>query len=139
MEIIAMLSDYAQVDPQGKVSAIGLGWNIIRTPLAAHTLLTIFKLDWNEAAEEHAFTVDLVDEDGRPVLLPSVIIGEVNPIHVEGSFTTGRPPALAPGSELFQHVALNFTVGMQLRPGRYEYRVASGEFSGGVQFTVIAP
>ncbi len=137
MEIIPMLSDYAQVDPQGKVSAIGLGWNLVRSPLGVHTLLSTFKLDWNEALDEHKFTVDLVDEDGHPVLFPGVVLGEFNPVHIEGMFTTGRPPGLLAGSTLFQHAAFSFGAGMQLNPGRYEYRVASGDFSGAVQFTVL--
>jgi len=137
MEIVSFLADFAQVDVQGKIHAIGLGWSVVPAPLPAHSLAILFRLGWDELDVNHTFSIDLIDEDGHPVLLPAVVLGEFSPIHVEGNFLVSRPSGIAPGSTIAQPFAATFGPGMQLPVGRYEYRVTVGDVSSATQFTVI--
>lgn len=61
---------------------------------------------WNETNNEHTLTVDLVDFDSHPVLVPSGI-DTLAPVHVEAKFNVGRPPTLEIGESQSISLAIN--------------------------------
>lgn len=61
---------------------------------------------WNETNNEHTLTVDLVDFDSHPVLVPNGI-DTVAPVHVEAKFNVGRPPTLEIGESQSISLAIN--------------------------------
>lgn len=61
---------------------------------------------WNETNNEHTLTVDLVDFDSHPVLVPNGI-DTVAPVHVEAKFNVGRPPTLETGESQSISLAIN--------------------------------
>jgi hypothetical protein len=61
---------------------------------------------WNETNYEHVVTVDLVDFDSHPVLVPSGV-DTVSPLQVEMRFNVGRPPTLETGESQSISLALN--------------------------------
>ncbi|MFI9815503.1 DUF6941 family protein [Saccharothrix variisporea] len=121
MDLTILLGDSAQVSPDNKVHALGLGWTATRTPLPPHAVIILFDIPWNETNHVFVAKVRLVDADGNPVhqLTP---MGE-QPIEVEAQFEAGRPPGLPPGTSLTMPLAFNLPPGTPVRPGRYEWRV----------------
>jgi len=95
-----LLADYATV-ANGKLTAIGCGWNIMSGP-SPFALAAIFEIPWQMTNTKHSFVFDLVDFDERPVLNEA---GE--PLEIRGDFEVGRPPGLRPGSPLLMPVAFN--------------------------------
>lgn len=138
MKVTVLLADFAQADDRGKLSAIGLGWSTVGTPLPAHGLAIIFEVDWHEANEKYTFTLELLDADGQPVSFDEASAAPV--VRLEGDFESGRPPGLAKGTPLMNALAVNFPPGMPLPSGqRYEYRVSVGNVSSSASFAVVQP
>lgn len=136
MNLTVLLADAAQADTNGKVGALGLGWSLTGVPLAAHSIVVLFEVAWHESNEQHGFTVELLDEDGSPVLADNG-----NPIiRVDGGIEMGRPAGLLQGTPLIQPWVLNLPPGMPLKPGRrYEYRVTVDDGAmGSVSFSTVA-
>lgn len=134
MKITVLTADYAQADDRGKLHAIGLAWNTVSSPLPPHGVGIVFEVDWHEGETTHLFSLDLVDEDGRPVALGS---DGVALVHLESQFEVGRPAGAIRGTPLTQVFAVNFPGGMPLEPGRrYQYRVACGTETGSATFAV---
>lgn len=50
MQLVLMTADFAQVDPAGKVHALGLGWNAVSTPLPPFALIFVLYLEAGEYA-----------------------------------------------------------------------------------------
>lgn len=94
---------------------------------------------WDETNMEHMLTVDLVDFDFHPVLVPNGP-DTTAPVHVEAKFNVGRPPMLETGESQSVSLAINlpslpipaignysFVIevdGQELR--RLSYRVVTG-------------
>ena len=140
MKITVLTADFAQADQTGKISAIGLGWSVVGTPLPPHGVAVIIAVDWHRANERHTFSLQLLDADGAPVTVVDEDGNEAPIVNVEGQFEQGRPAGLIQGTDLIQTFALNIPAGMPLAPGnRYEYRVTVGEDEGTASFSVIQP
>ncbi|UOW01257.1 hypothetical protein [Agrococcus sp. SCSIO52902] len=137
MRATLLLADAAQAND--KVNALGLGWNIVTSPLPPHAIVIWFFAEWHEANQPHVFKLELVDEDGNTVQLPSEN-GELNTaVSIGGEFEVGRPAGLVRGTELVQPLAVNIPQGMPLRAGRYEYRLAVNELQvANGSFSVLA-
>ena len=114
-----MLADSAQVQG-GKIYALGGGWNVTGPQALPSALTGIVRVDWSEANQDHRLRFDLVSDDGAPFMAPTP--AGPQPFHVEMSFQVGRPPGIAPGSELNVPFAINIGP-LPLEPGRrYEWR-----------------
>ena len=114
-----MLADNAQVQ-SGKLYILGGGWNITGPQPSASALVGIVHVDWNEANLDHVLTFDLVKEDGEPVLVPAPD-GATGPLRLQVKFQVGRPPGVAPGSDLNVPFAVNIGP-LPLSGGRYQWR-----------------
>lgn len=123
MQLTVHLADAAQPDLAGKVSALGLGWSYIGTPMPPHALVLFVEVEPSEANVEHHLTCDLLDEDGQPVSFN----GEPA-LHFDGELSVGAAPdAVIPGAVITQAFAFPIPAGIPLPAGRrWEYRVTVG-------------
>jgi hypothetical protein len=101
-------------------------------------LVLLIEVDWNEANTPHTVTVELVDEDGQPVLSQGPF--ENAPLRFEGDFEVGRPPGSKPGVPLGVPMVISIGPGIFLQPGgSYRWRVLNSGQPGedlGIQFHV---
>jgi hypothetical protein len=106
MEVTAFLADSADA-VQGKIYALGIGWNAIFSPVfpVTHPRLALgmmIQVPYTATNQMHTVTVHLETEDGEHVRLgmnaqPGP---EPTPIfELGGSFNVGRPPMLVAGDE----------------------------------------
>lgn len=97
-----LLCDSAQV-AGGKLFILGGGLASIGPkpqPLAIALQITV---PWDQANVRHEWRIDLIDEDGRPVLIRE------KPIVLQGRFEAGRPAGLQPGTPLGVSLAINLS------------------------------
>ena len=124
-----LLADAAQA-ADGKLNVLGAGWTMIGPQPTPSAIGIIFDVPWDRANEQLEFLLELVDQDGHPVIAPGEQ-GEA-PIRIEGGFEVGRPPGVKRGTPLTLPIAIN--VGpLPLDPGgRYEWRLTvDGESQDG--------
>ena len=115
-----VLCDYCQA-AEGKLNIIGGGWSVTGPQPAPFGIALLFQVPWDQANEQHNFRLELLDADGRAVMVPTPE-GE-QALFVEGQFETGRPPGVKRGTPL--HFPVAFNSGPQPLPpgGRYEWRL----------------
>lgn len=119
MKVSMLLADFAQV-VQGKLYVMGGGWSVTGPQPSLSAIALKIEVPWTQSNRRHDFRVELVDADGRPVVLPGPE-GE-KPVVLSGSFEVGRPPGMPPGTPLDMPLAL--TIGpMPLMPGRYLWKL----------------
>ena len=121
IEAQLILSDAAQA-VGGKVSMLGAGWSVTGTPTAPQAVVGLLKVPWDRANEQLPLHLELVDADGRPVLLPGPDGALDQRIDFTAVIEVGRPPGLTPGTPIDS----SFTVNVQplpLSPGRYTWRL----------------
>jgi hypothetical protein len=122
MRIHVLLADSAQMDPSGKVHALGLGWTVTGTPTPPCALIALIWVEWNEANRKFHLTGSLVDGDG--VLIEVDGPDGRGPITFGGEIEAGRPPGLPAGTPQLFPLVLNLSPGLVLAPGnRYEWRL----------------
>ncbi len=108
-----MLADSAQA-VGGKLYILGGGWSITGPQPCPSAIAALIHVPWTETNRKHAVKVELLDEDYRPVLLPTPQ-GEA-PLVIQGDFEVGRPPGIAPGSSI--EVPFAFSIPpLPLKPG----------------------
>jgi Family of unknown function (DUF6941) len=115
-----LLADYAVVS-DGKLTVVGGGWSQTGPEPAPFGIALLIQVPWDQANTLHAFTVQLLDSDGEPVVLETEE-AEDQAVAFGGDFEVGRPPGLKPGTPLDFPVAMNSTP-LPLEPGRYEWRL----------------
>ena len=116
-----LLCDHAQAS-EGKLNILGGGWSLTGPQPTPFGIAILFQVPWDQADERHEFRLELLDADGHGVPVPGDPEGE--PIAVEGSFETGRPPGVRPGTPLDFPFAMN-SGPIALQPGqRYEWRLS---------------
>jgi Family of unknown function (DUF6941) len=115
-----LLADYAVVS-DGKLTIVGGGWSQTGPEPAPFGIALLIQVPWDQANTLHAFTVQLLDSDGEPVVLETDE-AEDQTVAFGGDFEVGRPPGLKPGTPLDFPVAMNSTP-LPLEPGRYEWRL----------------
>ena len=137
MNTTLLLCDHAQ-EVGGKLYVLGGGWSIYRGAPVTMGLAVKIAIPWDEANIPHEFAARLVTEDGLDPLLPNNEGGiGATRVEFQGRFEAGRPPGLAPGSELDAPFAVNIA-GLPLSPGRYEWQVEIDQaVVGRVAFTVM--
>lgn len=122
MKATVLLTDAAQVDAQGKVHALGMGWSQTVTPTPSQTVVIIFEIAWDESDRKIPMRAALVDADGGPVTITGPM-GE-QPIVVEGELESGRAPGVPRGTPTSMAIAVPVPPGLHLVVGqRYEWRV----------------
>lgn len=117
MRATMMLADHAQV-ADGKLFISGGGWTACGPGPSPCAVAVLFHVPWQETDEKVAFSLRLVDEDGRPVFQPGAEDGL--PVQVNGHFNARRRPGMAPGTEV--NVPMTFNLVLHLEPGvRYSW------------------
>lgn len=105
-----LLCNSAQV-AGGKLFILGGGLAFIGPkpqPLAVALQITV---PWDQANVRHQWRIDLIDEDGQPVLIKD------KPVILQGRFEAGRPAGLRPGTPLGVSLAINLSP-LPFTPGR---------------------
>jgi hypothetical protein len=101
-----MLADSAQA-VAGKLYVLGGGWSITGPDPAPSAIAIKLDVPWDQAGVPHRWTLNLVDGDGVPVLLPTPE-GE-QPLHLEGDIEVTRGAETAPGTPLDWAMAINIS------------------------------
>ena len=112
MRAIVLLARSAELDQNGTLHAMGLGWTTTPTPVAQHALIIFVEVDWAELGTSFPIRAELVDGDGVRVAHTehSVIKAHHKPVHPKGTPATIPFIATIP--------TLNLIVGQ-----RYQWRV----------------
>ena len=93
----------------------GGGWNVTGPVMPPFGIAVLMELPWDQADRKHNFRLDLLDEDGSPV----IIDGRNGPeaLSASGELEVHRPPELKPGTPLSVPFAINWGA-LPLAPGR---------------------
>jgi len=135
MHVDAFIAD-AAASSEGKIYALGIGWNGIYTNAfpATHPHLAVvvtIHVPWTQTNEMHQVRLHLETEDGARVRLGQTVTeagaDPVDVLMVGGDFSVGRPPTLPAGDE--QIVPLSFDIdGVTFTgPGMYTWVVSVDE------------
>jgi uncharacterized protein DUF6941 len=129
MKVTMMLADSAQ-EVGGKLYILGGGWSITGPDPVPMAIALKLEVPWDRTNEHHKLLLELLDEDGEPVLIPGGE-GEQVPLQVTGEFEAGRPPGIKPGTPIDSALAVNFGP-LPLEAGRrYQWRLSiDGETDG---------
>lgn len=123
MRATILLADAAQAI-SGKLYILGGGWSITGPDPVPFSVAVKIEVPWDQANVSHDVRLELLDGDGRLVLLPHDPDAEPQPLVIDGAVEVGRPPKLLPGTPLDSVLAINFPTGLPLDPGhRYEWRL----------------
>jgi Family of unknown function (DUF6941) len=110
----------------GKLYIMGGGWSQLLMPDFPTNMALAVKLGipWHEANDPHTVVARLVDADGGAVTIPNPApAGDDGiPIRNEVIVETGRPPGLAPGTDLDAPLVFNFN-GLALPAGSYVWEL----------------
>ena len=123
MKVTMLLADAAQAIG-GKLYILGGGWSITGPKPTASAIALKIEVPWDEANRPHALALELVNADGRPVLVPSGPDAEPRPVEIRGEFEVGRPTGLTPGTALDAVLAINLGPLPALALGRYVWRLS---------------
>jgi hypothetical protein len=131
MEVTAFLADSAEA-VQGKIYALGIGWNTIFTPTfpTTHPRLAIgitIQVPYTATNQMHNVTLHLETEDGERVplgLAPQPDGGLVPIFEVGGAFNVGRPPMMIAGDEQVVPFAMTFDQLTFAAPGMFSWVVS---------------
>lgn len=117
IQLQVVLADYA-VTHDGKIMMAGAGWSQVGSGNFSSALAFMAKVPWDMAGRDISVRADLVDEDGRPVVING------NAVSLQIGFRVERPAGLRPGSDIDQNLAVQIPL-LALAPGRaYEWRIA---------------
>lgn len=109
-----ILADSAQV-AEGKLYILGGGWSVTGPGPSPSAIAIKIAVPWTSANQRHSWQLDLINPDGRPVLLETP--DGLQAPSVQGEFEVGRPPGLPPGSAIDVPIAI--TLGpIPLEPGQ---------------------
>jgi hypothetical protein len=118
-----MLADSAQ-EVGGKLYILGGGWSITGPDPVPMAIALKLEVPWDRTNEQHSLLLELLDEDGSPVMVEGPEEhGQVS-LQVTGEFEAGRPPGIKPGTPIDSALAVNFGP-LPLEPGRrYQWRLS---------------
>jgi len=109
------LADAAQVSPDGKLHALGIGWSHTSSPVTAPSAVAfILRVPWDETNRKIRWTLDLFDADGKPVVMQTGP-DQFRPVHSESQMEVGRPAGVKPGASINVPFAVNIGP-LQLAP-----------------------
>jgi hypothetical protein len=121
IRVTMMLADHAQA-ADGKLNIIGGGWTMTGPGPVPFAIAMMIEVPWNLANREHTFRLELIDRDGKPVMVEAPD-GE-QPIAIEGGFEVGRPAGLPAGTPLSVPLGINASPPPPIPSnGRYEWRL----------------
>lgn len=125
LQVQLILCDAAQSDPNsGKVHMLGANWSVMIEPGGAHAVAALVKVPWDRANTKIPLHLKLLDSDGKPVVIATPLGPQE--LSMRAELEVGRPPGVSHGSHL--HASLAFSVPpVPLAPGRYEWRLDSGQ------------
>jgi hypothetical protein len=134
IEAQVLLCDAAVADPSGKLHMLGAGWSMTGSPTSPQAVAVLLKIPWDRANERLTLQLRLLDPDGRAVAVG--IAGGTQEVTMAGEIEAGRPPGVAPGSQL--DAALAFSVpSLPLPPGRYQWRLDVADDTFTTSFQVV--
>ena len=130
-----LLADSAQT-ADGKLYILGGGWSATGPMPMPSAIALKFEIPWEAANRKHHLRIELIDSDGRPIVLP----GQDGPLLIQADLEVGRPPGITPGTSLDSTLAINIGP-LPLQPGRYEWRctVVEANVSQSCAFTFREP
>jgi hypothetical protein len=109
LDATLLLADAAQVSPDGKLHAIGIGWTHTSSPMTAPSAVAfILHVPWDETNRKIKWTLDLLDADGKPVMVQTGP-ESFSAIHMEKEIEVGRPPGTKPGAAINAPFALTIS------------------------------
>lgn len=121
MKTTLMLADAAQV-AEGKLYVMGGGWTMTASSPNPFAIAGIIDIPWELANEHHAIRFELIDVDGKPIVIETPSGPEA--AFIAGEFEVGRPPGTPKGAAIPMPLAINHP-GLQLPSGgRFEWRYA---------------
>src|SRR5689334_11199052 len=94
-KVTLMLAQAAQAVPNGTVSLLGGGWTQIDVA-SPFDIAGIIAMPREAAGEQHRFRLELLDDQGNPVMVPTDD-GE-QPVFIEGGFNVAPAPGLRRGT-----------------------------------------
>lgn len=135
MRATVLLCDAAQM-VGGKLYVLGGGWSRVLALAPLNMALAVsLRVPWHEANRAMPLRIDLVTEDGQPVLAGEGQGG----ISLKGQVEVGRPPGLRPGTDLDSAFVIPIN-GMVLRPAVYRWNInIDGQDVETITFEVLAP
>ena len=101
VDVVMLLADSAQV-ADGKLYVLGGGVQVLGPQPQPVALGLLIYVPWDRANIAHDWKLELLDEDGIPVLHNEM------PVIVAGQFEAGRPVGWPPGRPLLVPLAINF-------------------------------
>jgi hypothetical protein len=104
MKVTMLLADAAQAIAN-KLYILGGGWSIMGPAPTPMAIAIRIEVPWNDTNVQHQLRLALIDQDGRPVRIPTPV-GE-QPVEIRTPFEVGRPPGLAAGTPIDVVLALN--------------------------------
>jgi hypothetical protein len=113
MKVTMLLADAAQA-VNGKLYILGGGWSITGPQPTPSAIAIKIGVPWDRANIPHTLRLDLLNEDGRPVMVQTPM-GE-RAMQINSRFEVGRPPGLTPGTDLDVALAINI-LPVPLTPG----------------------
>lgn len=117
-----MLCDAAQV-ADGKLFVLGGGWSLTGPDPMPSAIAIKIDVGWHEAEKTHTWDLELVDADGKPVMVQLATI-EWSPIEVNGEFTVQRAETVPEGTPIDVALAVNLGP-LPLAPAnRYTWRLS---------------
>lgn len=119
MRVTMLLADAAQ-EVNGKLYVLGGGWSVTGPDLPPMAIAIKLDVPWSGANQQHTFSLELVDADGRAVNSGD---GDGGGVRAEGSFEVGRPAGLTAGSDIDFAFAVQIPP-FPVSPGRYAWRLA---------------
>ena len=105
MKVTLLLADSAQATPPpyAKLYILGGGWSYTGPDVAAMAVAVLIEVPWDQTNVRHAFRLELVNDDGRPEVLP----GD-GTVRVDGEFEAGRQAGQLAGTPVNIPLAFNF-------------------------------
>jgi hypothetical protein len=123
-----LLADAAQVTPDNKVQALGIGWDVLGVG-NQHTVVVCVWVPWDQANIPQTMVLSLAGEDGQPVLMPDQSGGSA-PLEVGRVVEVGRPAGVAHGVPALIPWVVNVGPGLPFTPGtRYVWRLSINDHS----------
>ena len=110
------MCDAVQVT-EGKLFILGGGLGVIGPRPQQISVAVRIGVPWDQANERHEWKLTLTDEDGRKVVVRD------KPISLNGRFEAGRPAGVAPGSDLWVPLGINFGALALPKGKRYTWRL----------------
>lgn len=120
VRVTMLLADSAQV-ADGRLFILGGGLTAVGPRPQPMGVALRLEVPWDRANVPHQWRIDLLDEDGHPVMLRD------KPLVVHGRFEAGRPTGLRPGTPLSVPLAINFPA-VPVEPGKsYTWQLSIDE------------